>query len=91
MDSSTTCISPDLSSTILVVAQMSDRLFLSPEGFKMLSGNRAQIPFPTCWNGVDLYRVDGSHVAHMSQIDKGSAHQAMMSTPAATYLPRDSV
>lgn len=39
--------------------------------FECVNGLRAQIHFPTCWNGVDLYKVDGSHVAHLSQIDNG--------------------
>lgn len=34
-------------------------------------GLRAQIQFPTCWDGVNLYKSDQSHVAHLSQIDNG--------------------
>ncbi|CAJ2506776.1 Uu.00g079620.m01.CDS01 [Anthostomella pinea] len=33
-------------------------------------GMRAQIHFPSCWNGQD-FEADGSHVAYMSQIDNG--------------------
>ena len=35
-------------------------------------GLRAQIQFQSCWNGVDLYKADQSHVAYMSQIDNGA-------------------
>ncbi|KAJ9642948.1 hypothetical protein H2199_004470 [Coniosporium tulheliwenetii] len=35
------------------------------------NGLRAQIHFQSCWNGVDLYKVDNSHVAYMSRIDEG--------------------
>lgn len=34
-------------------------------------GLRAQIQFPSCWDGVNLYKTDGSHVAYLSQIDNG--------------------
>lgn len=34
-------------------------------------GLRAQLQFQSCWNGVDLYKSDNSHVAYMSQIDNG--------------------
>ncbi|KAH9905697.1 WSC domain-containing protein [Xylariomycetidae sp. FL2044] len=34
------------------------------------NGMRAQIQFPTCWDGRD-YQPDQSHVAYMSQIDNG--------------------
>jgi len=34
-------------------------------------GLRAQIQFPSCWDGHTLYAPDQSHVAHMSQIDNG--------------------
>lgn len=34
------------------------------------NGMRAQIQFPSCWNGGD-YQSDQSHVAYMSQIDNG--------------------
>ena len=34
-------------------------------------GMRAQIHFQSCWNGVDLYKADNSHVAYQSQIDNG--------------------
>ncbi|KAJ9132986.1 WSC-domain-containing protein [Pleurostoma richardsiae] len=36
-----------------------------PDGF------RAQIQMQTCWDGVNLYLSDQSHVAHLSQIDNG--------------------
>lgn len=36
-----------------------------------INGLRAQIQFQTCWNGVDLYKSDNSHVAYLSQIDDG--------------------
>jgi Domain of unknown function (DUF1996)/WSC domain len=35
-------------------------------------GLRVQIHFQSCWNGVDLYKTDNSHVAYMSQIDNGA-------------------
>ena len=35
------------------------------------SGLRAQIQFQSCWNGIDLYKSDQSHVAYMSEIDNG--------------------
>ncbi|KAI1477725.1 WSC-domain-containing protein [Daldinia eschscholtzii] len=34
------------------------------------NGMRAQIQFPSCWNGQD-YQLDQSHVAYMSGIDNG--------------------
>lgn len=37
-----------------------------------VNGMRAQIAFPSCWNGEDLYKPDGSHVAYLSQIDNGA-------------------
>jgi hypothetical protein len=36
-----------------------------------ISGLRAQVHFQSCWNGIDLYKSDNSHVAYMSQIDNG--------------------
>lgn len=41
------------------------------EPFECVNGLRAQIHFPTCWNGLELYKTDGSHVTHLSQIDNG--------------------
>jgi hypothetical protein len=35
------------------------------------AGLRAQVHFQSCWNGVDLYKSDNSHVAYLSQIDNG--------------------
>ena len=35
------------------------------------NGLRAQIQFQSCWDGVNLYKTDNSHVAYMSQIDNG--------------------
>jgi hypothetical protein len=35
------------------------------------AGLRAQVHFQSCWNGIDLYKSDNSHVAYMSQIDNG--------------------
>lgn len=35
------------------------------------AGLRAQLHFQSCWNGVDLYKSDNSHVAYMSQMDNG--------------------
>lgn len=35
------------------------------------NGLRAQIQFQSCWDGVNLYKADNSHVAYMSQIDNG--------------------
>ncbi|EXJ93880.1 hypothetical protein A1O1_02273 [Capronia coronata CBS 617.96] len=34
-------------------------------------GLRAQIQFQSCWDGVNLYLPDQSHVAYLSQIDNG--------------------
>ena len=34
-------------------------------------GLRAQIQFQSCWDGVNVYLSDQSHVAYMSQIDNG--------------------
>lgn len=34
-------------------------------------GLRAQIQFQSCWDGVNLYKTDNSHVAYMSQIENG--------------------
>ena len=34
-------------------------------------GLRAQIQFPSCWDGVNLYKSDQSHMAYMSGIDTG--------------------
>ncbi|KFY47208.1 hypothetical protein V495_02060 [Pseudogymnoascus sp. VKM F-4514 (FW-929)] len=34
-------------------------------------GMRAQIDFQSCWDGVNLYNADQSHVAYLSQIDNG--------------------
>ncbi|KIV86256.1 hypothetical protein PV11_01876 [Exophiala sideris] len=34
-------------------------------------GLRAQIQFQSCWDGVNLYKSDQSHVAYLSQIDNG--------------------
>lgn len=35
------------------------------------NGLRAQIQFQSCWDGVNLYKPDNSHVAYMTQIDNG--------------------
>ncbi|KPI42389.1 putative fungistatic metabolite [Cyphellophora attinorum] len=34
-------------------------------------GLRAQIHFPSCWDGVNLYKSDQSHVTYLSGIDTG--------------------
>ncbi|KAL8689292.1 MAG: hypothetical protein Q9218_005004 [Villophora microphyllina] len=34
-------------------------------------GLRAQIHFQSCWNGIDLYKEDNSHVEYMTGIDNG--------------------
>ncbi len=34
-------------------------------------GLRAQIQMQSCWDGVNLYKSDQSHVAYLSQIDNG--------------------
>jgi hypothetical protein len=34
-------------------------------------GMRAQIVFQSCWNGVDLYKPDNSHIAYLSGLDNG--------------------
>ncbi|KAK5135954.1 hypothetical protein LTR08_004412 [Meristemomyces frigidus] len=36
-----------------------------------INGMRAQIAFQSCWNGVDLYKSDNSHVAYLTNIDGG--------------------
>jgi hypothetical protein len=36
-----------------------------------VNGLRAQLHFQSCWNGVDLYKPDNSHVAYMSRMDEG--------------------
>ncbi|MCJ1478593.1 hypothetical protein MMC13_007274 [Lambiella insularis] len=35
------------------------------------NGLRAQIHFQTCWDGINLYKSDNSHVAYMSDMDDG--------------------
>lgn len=35
------------------------------------NGMRAQIVFQSCWNGVDLYKADNSHVAYLNDLDNG--------------------
>ena len=35
------------------------------------NGLRAQIQFQSCWDGVNLYKEDQSHVAYMSGMDNG--------------------
>ena len=35
------------------------------------NGFRAQLQFQSCWDGVNLYLPDNSHVAYMSTIDNG--------------------
>lgn len=35
------------------------------------NGLRAQIHFQSCWDGINLYKADQSHVAYMSHIDNG--------------------
>jgi hypothetical protein len=47
-----------------------------PEGRFMFNttcpfGMRAQIVFQSCWNGIDLYKADNSHVAYLSGLDNG--------------------
>ena len=36
-----------------------------------VNGLRAQIHFQNCWDGVNLYKSDNSHVAYLSGIDNG--------------------
>ena len=36
------------------------------------NGLRAQIHFQSCWDGVNLYKQDNSHVAYMSGMDNGA-------------------
>lgn len=38
---------------------------------KCSSGLRAQIHFQSCWDGVNLYKTDQSHVAYLSGMDNG--------------------
>jgi hypothetical protein len=35
-------------------------------------GLRAQIQFPTCWDGINNYKSDQSHVAYLDRIDNGN-------------------
>lgn len=35
------------------------------------NGLRAQLHFQSCWNGIDLYKPDNSHVAYLSGMDDG--------------------
>lgn len=42
-----------------------------PAAMNCPQGLRAQIPFQSCWDGVNLYKPDQSHVAYLSQIDNG--------------------
>lgn len=42
-----------------------------PRNMTCPQGLRAQVHFPTCWDGINLYKSDQSHVAHLSQIDNG--------------------
>jgi hypothetical protein len=35
-------------------------------------GLRAQLQFQSCWDGVNLYKSDQSHVNYMSSIDNGA-------------------
>ena len=50
---------------------------LYPAGYNLQAnsscngGLRAQLHFQSCWNGVDLYKSDNSHVAYLSQMDNG--------------------
>ncbi|RVX72423.1 hypothetical protein B0A52_03611 [Exophiala mesophila] len=37
-----------------------------------VNGMRAQINFQSCWDGVNLYKEDNSHVAYLSGIDYGT-------------------
>ncbi|KAK4966056.1 hypothetical protein LTR66_012068, partial [Elasticomyces elasticus] len=44
-------------------------------------GLRAQIQFQSCWDGVNLYKADQSHVAYLSRIDNGvcpSTHPVLL-------------
>ncbi len=34
-------------------------------------GMRAQVHFQSCWNGIDLYKPDNSHVEYLSGVDSG--------------------
>lgn len=36
-----------------------------------INGLRAQIHFQSCWDGVNLYKPDNSHVEYMSDLDNG--------------------
>ena len=42
-----------------------------PANMTCPQGLRAQIQFPSCWDGQNLYKTDQSHVAYLSQIDNG--------------------
>ncbi|KAL8817351.1 MAG: hypothetical protein Q9191_008162, partial [Dirinaria sp. TL-2023a] len=37
-----------------------------------INGLRAQIHFQSCWDGVNLYKTDNSHVEYMSDLDNGN-------------------
>jgi len=45
---------------------------LPPEWQDFPGGLRAQIGFPACWDGVNLYLPDQSHVAYLSKVADGS-------------------
>lgn len=42
-----------------------------PSNMTCPQGLRAQVQFQSCWDGVNLYKSDQSHVAYLSQIDNG--------------------
>ncbi|ETN45874.1 uncharacterized protein HMPREF1541_00055 [Cyphellophora europaea CBS 101466] len=35
-------------------------------------GLRAQVHFPSCWDGLNLYKADQSHMAYLDRIDNGA-------------------
>lgn len=47
-----------------------------PSSLNCPGGLRARIHFQTCWNGVDVFKADNSHVAYLSYVDSGGCPQA---------------
>ena len=42
-----------------------------PANMTCSQGLRAQIQFQSCWDGVNLFKPNQSHIAYLSQIDNG--------------------
>lgn len=48
-----------------------DTHYLNQQNTNCVNGLRAQINFPSCWDGQNLYLADSAHVAHLSGINYG--------------------